>query len=117
MENQDQFQGKLFVTKYAGEFFASIVPTGMDDIDRFMTYIPAGEQTVARMLFTRGFIEESKLFHLVDEGQEFCVNGPLPRVMLMAIMLGLEEVPEDTGEIVIDLASFLDPPGTRKLSQ
>ena len=117
MDNKGQCDGKLFVTKYKDDFFISFVAVGGDDIERFMYYIEADEKTVARMLFTRGFIEESKLFRLVDEGDELSISGPFPMVLLLAIALGLNEAPEDTGEFIMDIDSLLDPPGTRKLAE
>ena len=117
MDNKGQCDGKLFVTKYNREFFVSFVAAGKDDIERFMYYIEADENTVARMLFTRGFIDESRLFRLVDEGDEYGVLGPFPMVMLLAIALGLGEVPEDADEFIMDLDTLLDPPGTRKLAE
>ena len=106
--------GTLFLTKVDGNFFVAFVVPEEHENER--SYSLSDEKTVAIMLYKHGVIDEQSLFNLVGEGNERVIPGEFQATLLFAILLGLAEVPEKVEDISIDLESFLDPPGTRKLA-
>jgi hypothetical protein len=116
MKNSALIYGKLFLAKCSGIFGVAFVLAGEDEEGRHQAYSLSDERTVARMLYTNGYVDEPHLFQLVTEGHEISIEGVFPATLLFAILLGLAEVPDSISDIKVDCASFLEPPGTRKLA-
>ena len=114
MKNRALCYGKLFLAKSSGIFGVAFILAGDNEEGRHQAYALADEKTVARMLYAHGYVDEPRLFQLVEEGREISIEGVFPATLLFAILLGLAEVPDSIGDIRIDCASLLDPPGTRK---
>jgi hypothetical protein len=116
MKNSATVSGKLFFAKCSGIFAIAFILAGEDEEGRHEAYCLSDERTVARMLYANGYLDEPQLFQLVEEGYERSLEGLFPATLILAILLGLAEIPETIGDIKINCSSFLEPPGTRKLA-
>ena len=117
MQSGTLCEGKVYLAKNRGHFFMAFVPTGEEDRDCYPNYCFGNETVIARMLYAHGLVSEPQLFKLVEDGEESVIHGSFPDTLIIAMYLGLAEVPNSISDICMDIATFFEPPGTRRLAQ
>ena len=116
MQSEYACEGKLILAKFAGQFLVAFVPSGEEERDCYPNYWIGNESVIARMLHAYGFLDGPQPFKLVEEGKESVICGSFPEKLIIAMYLGLVEVPNSINDICMDVATLFEPAGTRRLA-